>query len=62
MLVMTTGTLLVSPTAVSGKATSVGATVNGNTPWPDIEIEKLSPSMPMVVADVWSPGDDGSNV
>ena len=44
--------LLVSPTAVSGNDTSVGATVSGNSAWPDIVIEKLSPSMPIVVDDV----------
>ena len=60
--VTTTSRLLICPTAVSGNARSVGATVIGKIAVPDMEMAKFSPSMPIVVLLEWGPADAGSKV
>lgn len=57
----TTSRLDVEPTAVSGNESETGATVTGESAWPDIEIVKLSLSMPIVVLDEWAPIEAGWN-
>ena len=53
---------VVSPTGVSGNVRDVGDTSIGSSASPDIEIEKVSESTPIVVEDECEPGDAGSNV